>query len=106
VFDPDGKYVRTVGGNGDVPGKFGRPKGLAVDSYGNLYVADSAWSNVQIFNSQGQILMFFSERGMMPGLLMNPTSVVIDKDNHIYVGDYLNHRVEEYQLINATAASS
>ena len=105
-FDPNGKYVRTIGSNGDVPGAFGRPKGLAVDTLGNLYVADSAWSNVQIFNRNGQILMFFSGRGMMPGWLMNPTAMAIDKNNHIYVGDFINHRVEEYKLVNTVLADT
>ncbi len=106
VFDPNGKYVRTVGAIGDVPGKFTRPKGIAVDSLGDLYVADSGWSNVQIFNRQGQILMFFGGRGPMPGLMRNPTAVAIDKNNRIYVGDYINHRVDVYQLVNTTVADT
>lgn len=106
VFDPNGKYVRTVGGNGDTPGKFGRPKGLALDTLGDLYVADSAWSNVQIFNRNGQVLLFFAGRGPMPGLLRNPTAMAIDKSNHIYVGDLINHRVEEYQLVNTVLADT
>jgi len=42
----------------------------------------------------------------MPGLLKNPTAVAIDRDNHIYVGDYINHRVEEYQLVNTVLADT
>jgi len=98
--------VRAVGGNGDAPGNFARPKGVAVDSLGDLYVADSGWSNVQIFNRKGQVLLFFAGRGPMPGLLKNPTAVAIDRDNHIYVGDYINHRVEEYQLVNTVLADT
>ncbi len=106
MFDPNGKYVRTIGGNGDAPGMFARPKGVALDSFGNLYVADSGWSNVQIFNRKGQVLLFFGGRGPMPGLLRNPTAVAISRDNHIYVGDYINHRVEVYALVNTTPADS
>ena len=62
--------------------------------------------NVQIFNPQGQILLFFGGRGPLPGMLKNPTALAIDKNNRIYVGDYLNHRVEVYQLVNTTAADS
>jgi hypothetical protein len=39
-------------------------------------------------------------------MLKNPTALAIDKNNRIYVGDYLNHRVEVYQLVNTTAADS
>ena len=105
-FDPNGKYLRSFGERGDAWGEFTRPKGVALDSFGNLYVADSGWSNVQIFNRNGQVLLFFGGRGPLPGMLKNPTAVAIDATNHIYVGDFLNHRVEEYRLVNTTAADS
>ncbi len=106
AFSPDGKYLRSYGKRGDAWGEFGRPKGLALDTFHNVYVVDSGWSNVQIFNPQGQILLFFGGRGPIPGMLKNPNPIAIDKNNRIYVGDYLNHRVEVYQLVNTTAADS
>ncbi len=106
AFSPDGKYLRSYGERGDAYGQFSRPKGVALDSFHNVYVVDSGWSNVQIFNPQGQVLLFFGGRGPLPGMLKNATAVAIDKSNHIYVGDYLNHRVEEYQLVNTNAADS
>jgi hypothetical protein len=39
-------------------------------------------------------------------MLKNPLAVAIDKNNRIYVGDYLNHRVEVYDLVNTTAGDS
>ncbi len=105
-FDPNGKYLSSFGARGDAWGQFTRPKGVALDSFGNVYVADSGWSNVQIFNQQGQILLFFGGRGPIPGMLMNPTAVAISSQNDIYVGDYINHRVEQYRLVNTSAADS
>ena len=75
-----------------------------MDSFGNTYVVDSGWSNVQIFNPTGQVLLFFGGRGTYPGLLQNPASLTIDKNNRMYVGDMLNHRVNIYQLVNTVAA--
>lgn len=106
VFGPDGKYVRKFGERGNSWGMFDKPKGVALDSFGNIYVVDSGWSNVQIFNPKGQVLLFFGGRGPIPGMLQNPTAIAIDKQNRIYVGDYLNHRVEVYRLVNTTAADS
>lgn len=106
AFSPDGKYIRSYGERGDAYGQFSRPKGVALDTFHNVYVVDSGWSNVQIFNPQGQVLLFFGGRGPLPGMLKNATAIAIDKRNHIYVGDYLNHRVEEYRLVNTTAADS
>ncbi len=105
-FDPNGKYLRSYGERGDGWGEFTRPKGVALDSFGNVYVVDSGWSNVQIFNQKGQIMLFFGGRGPLPGMMKNPTSLAIDGNNHIYVGDYINNRVEEYRLVNTTAADS
>ena len=106
VFDVDGKYVKRFGERGNSWGMFDKPKGVATDSFGNVYVVDSGWSNVQIFNQKGQVLMFFGGRGPIPGMLQNPAPIAIDAKNRIYVGDYLNHRVEVYQLVNTTAGDS
>jgi len=106
MFDVNGKFVTAYGQGGSNWGEFERPKGVALDTFGNVYVVDSDWSNVQIFNPKGQILLFFGGRGPVPGLMKNPAAIVIDKNNRIYVGDYLNHRIGVYELVNTTAADS
>lgn len=106
VFDAEGKYVKRFGERGNSWGMFDKPKGVATDSFGNVYVVDSGWSNVQIFNQKGEVLLFFGGRGPIPGMLQNPAPIAIDKQNRIYVGDYLNHRVEVYQLVNTSADDS
>ena len=106
MFDLDGKYVKSFGQRGNGWGMFDKPKGVAVDSFGNVYVVDGGWSNVQVFNQKGQVLIFFGGRGRNPGLLSNPSSIFITPQNRIYVGDFLNHRIEVYQLVNTSAADS
>ena len=93
-----------IGKAGSNWGEFDKPKGVALDTFGNMYVVDTSWSNVQIFNPKGEILLFFGGRGPVPGMMKNPLSIAIDKNNRIYVGDYLNHRIGVYQLVNTTAA--
>jgi DNA-binding beta-propeller fold protein YncE len=106
MFNPDGKFVTVFGKAGSAWGEFDKPKGVALDAFGNLYVVDTGWSNVQIFNPKGQILLFFGGRGPIPGMMKNPLSIAIDKNNRIYVGDYLNHRIGVYQLVNTKAEDS
>jgi sugar lactone lactonase YvrE len=49
-FTPDGRYVQGVGeGQGDGPGEFFIPHGMAMDSKGHLYVVDTLNHRVQQF---------------------------------------------------------
>ena len=49
LFTPEGKFLLGLGGTGKGPGQFARPHGLAVDSKGNLYVADAGNQRIQKF---------------------------------------------------------
>jgi DNA-binding beta-propeller fold protein YncE len=105
-FDHEGKFITSIGKAGSNWGEFDKPKGVALDTFGNVYVVDTSWSNVQIFNPKGEVLLFFGGRGPIPGMMKNPLSIAIDKNNRIYVGDYLNHRIGVYQLVNTKAEDS
>ena len=49
------------------PGIFGRPKGVAIDSDGHIWVADGVQDRVQVFNKEGQLLISFGGHGLLPG---------------------------------------
>ena len=103
AFTPP-QFVQKFGEAG-TPGALLYPRALTVDR-GYVYVADSGWSNVQIFNPKGQVLLFFGGRGPVPGMMKNPLAVAIDVNNRIYVGDYLNHRIGVYELVNTSGTDS
>ena len=44
--DADGNFIRAFGKNGDGPGYFARPKGIAIDSDGHVWVADAMQDRV------------------------------------------------------------
>jgi DNA-binding beta-propeller fold protein YncE len=47
VFDANDQSIEIIGGAGAEPGLFSNPWGVALDSAGNLYVADSQNHRVQ-----------------------------------------------------------
>lgn len=99
VFDAGGKYVRSQGQIGDVPGTFARPKGVALDSDRNLYVVDSIFGNFQVFNQKGQLLLYVGQEGELPGEFMLPAGIFIDRNDRLYISDTFNHRIQIYQYL-------
>jgi len=56
VFDPEGRYLRTVGnGHGPGPGQMERPEGLWVYPDGRIVVADTGNRRLQTFGPAGDI---------------------------------------------------
>lgn len=52
-FDRNGKYLQSIGRQGQGPGEFERPSTLYLDSDNNIYVEDSG-GKVHIFNKGGE----------------------------------------------------
>jgi DNA-binding beta-propeller fold protein YncE len=102
VFDANFKFVRKFGQQAMNPGNFVRPKGIAFDSEGNIWVADAAFNNFQIFAPTGQIRMFVGSTGIAPGQFQVPNGLYIDKNDRVYVSDQLNGRVQVFQFLGGT----
>ena len=63
---PTGPYYRVVtrwGRQGNGPGQFDGPQGLAVDSRGELYVTDAGNCRIQVFNRRGKYLRSWGDCG-------------------------------------------
>lgn len=84
----DGQYLEKLGTVGSGFGQFARPKGIALDREGRLYVVDAAFENVQIFNNEGKILLFFGGPGDKPDSINLPTDIAIDYENIKYFQQY------------------
>ncbi len=84
----DGKFLNSLGEVGSTLGKFARPKGIALDREGRFYVVDSGFENVQLFNKDGKLLLFFAGPGEAPEHINLPTDIVIDYENVAYFQQY------------------
>lgn len=96
VLNRSGVFEYAIGKIGDSTGAMFRPKGVAVDSEGDMYVVDGLWGIVQVFNRKGRLLYYFGNRGSSLGQFQLPTGLFIDRDDRIYVADSYNHRVEVF----------
>jgi DNA-binding beta-propeller fold protein YncE len=97
VFSADGRFLRSIGSLGDGPGHFSRPKGVAVDQAGHIYVVDAVFNNVQIFDDQSRLLLDFGEAGSGPGQFGLPNGIAINSHNEIFVADAYNHRLQMFR---------
>jgi streptogramin lyase len=79
-FDKTGKQIATWGKHGKAQGEFDQLHGIAMDSQGQIFVADRGNSRVQVFDSNGKFVAEWKQFG-------RPSDVAIDKNDVIYVTD-------------------
>ncbi len=95
----DGRWLRSIGQRGLYVGNFERPKGVAVDDEGNLYVVESYRDHLLIFDDQGRFLLPIGGTGAGIGQFFLPAGVAVDGHNRIYVADMFNGRVAVFQYL-------
>jgi DNA-binding beta-propeller fold protein YncE len=99
VLNTEGQVVSVFGKAGDSTGFLARPKGIATDSYGNIYVVDALFHAVQVFDLKGNFLYTFGSQGHNQGEFWMPNGIFIDQQDNIYVADTYNSRVQIFKLI-------
>ena len=81
--------------------KFSYPTGVAVDSSGNVYVADTNNHRIRKISPAMEVTTLAgSSLGYMDGTgtaaqFYNPRGVAVDSSGHVYVADYRNHRIRK-----------
>jgi DNA-binding beta-propeller fold protein YncE len=100
ILDPEGRFLRAFGTQGDRPGEFIRPKGIAVDSEGHIYVADAEFNNFQILTPGGKPLLAVGALGAAPGQFTLVAGLHIDSQNRIFTTEQFKGRVQVFQYIS------
>ncbi|HSS44310.1 MAG TPA: NHL repeat-containing protein, partial [Thermoanaerobaculia bacterium] len=81
------------GREGSGPGELSEPRGLASDTRGNLYVADTKNNRIQIFDGNGQWLRQVGTQGSGDGQFKEPCGAFVDPDGGLWVADTWNQRI-------------
>lgn len=91
-------FVRTWGSDGPGDGYFSRPGGVAVDTHGNVYVADTYHHRIQKFDANGAFIAAWGTKGTGHGQFQEPTGIATDPRGYVYVADQGNNRIEKFDL--------
>ncbi|HRP62521.1 MAG TPA: SMP-30/gluconolactonase/LRE family protein [Phycisphaerales bacterium] len=81
--------------------QLGKPVGLSVSPDGRVFVADTHYFRVVVFDSEGNELMRFGEYGEGPGQFIYTTHVAFGPEGRLYVAEYGGH--DRIQVFDADA---
>lgn len=102
VYAPDGRLLRTVGGDeGSAPlsGYFGYIGDVAVSQAGDWFVAESQErERITKLSPDGQIILAWGDRGADPGQFSRIRALAIREPDRLYVADACNHRVQVFDF--------
>jgi DNA-binding beta-propeller fold protein YncE len=88
-------YGFLYGNQSKPEGFMSNPQGIRVDKDGNLYVADSNYGDVVVFDPQGEEIarMSLETQGNRQA---NPADIVIDEYGYIYISDMPNNQIQVF----------
>lgn len=87
---------RTISSTGTEPGFLKNPRGMAVDSQGNFWVADTGNDRIQKFSLEGTLLQVIGKSGSNEGEFRSPSGVAVTLKGNICVIDTGNNRVQVF----------
>jgi sugar lactone lactonase YvrE len=92
------ELVRTIGDvdSDDENLAFNSPADLAVDTPGNIYIADSQNQRIQVFDPEGRYLRTVGRKGQGPGEFMSTRSIDFDGEGRFHVLDNRQRRIQVF----------
>jgi RHS repeat-associated protein len=89
-------YERKLefGKEGTAEGDLKKPAGVASDSKGDVWVADTGNDRIEEFSSTGTFMKAYGKEGTGNVQFKEPKSIAIDKEGYIFIADAGNKRIE------------
>jgi sugar lactone lactonase YvrE len=104
-FDGNGTFLTKWGSNGSGDGQFTFPVGVATDTSGNVYVADSSNHRMQKFDGNGTFLAKWGSNGSGDGQFTFLRGVATNSSGNVYVADRSNERIQLFGTASFTLAA-
>ncbi len=93
----------VVGSRGLNVGQLVRPKGVATDSAGNIYVVESYYDHLLVYDREGRFLLPIGGLGKEAGQFYLPAGLWVDERDRVFVADMFNGRVVVLQFLGGEA---
>jgi RHS repeat-associated protein len=94
VYAPTYERTREFGKEGTGEGDLKKPAGVAVDSKGDVYVADTGNDRIVEFSATGVFMRANGHEGTGNAEFKEPKSITIDKEGYMFIADAGNDRIE------------
>ncbi|MEE2682055.1 MAG: 6-bladed beta-propeller, partial [Planctomycetota bacterium] len=93
-FTPEGEFINQWA----MPeSALGKPVGISVSPDGRVFVPDTHYHRILVFDSMGDELQRFGSFGTGPGQFVYPTDVVFGPDGELYIAEYgTNDRIQVF----------
>jgi hypothetical protein len=89
-------FIRGWGSTGTGNGQFSDPSDAAIDSSGDVYIADWGNNRIQKFTSDGTFITAWGSEGTGNGQLDGPDGIAVDSSGNVYVADSSNNRIQKF----------
>ncbi len=70
------------------------PVSVCFDSYNFIYVLECDAARVSVFNSEGEFVKEFGQKGGKAGEFKFPYAIAVDTARLVYVSDTCNNRIQ------------
>jgi DNA-binding beta-propeller fold protein YncE len=87
------EIVRFTNGARASQRRLNAPAQIALDAQGRLYVAESGYNRLHVFDARGDSIITFDTPSARIGAFRQPAGVAIGPGGEIYVADTQNHRI-------------